>query len=178
MNVLRINIRIVFYVFFSTFARLPQRQLKTFNHLRFLFVLLSRDWFRPNSKHLIISASSYFLLEIGTGPTQNIKSSRLLLRSSFEGLVQAQLEASHHLCFFVFPSQDWNRANSKHLIISASYSFFFRGTGSGPTRSISSSLLLRISFSRLEQGQLKTFNHLCFLFVLLRESGTRSTQKI
>ena len=55
----------------SAFTRLVQGQFKTFNHLHFFFVLLSRDWYRANSKHLIISASICFST---TGPSQGTPS--------------------------------------------------------------------------------------------------------
>ena len=39
----------------------------------FFFDLFRREWYRANSKHLIIfDSSSFFFCENGTGPTQNI----------------------------------------------------------------------------------------------------------
>ena len=44
----------------SAFTGQVQEQLKTFNRLYFFFILLSRDWYRDNSKLLIISIYQCF----------------------------------------------------------------------------------------------------------------------
>ena len=119
---------------YSTFMRLILGQLKTFNHHPLLYSFFGRLVQGQLKNHLIISTSLFCFHETGTRPTQNILS--LLLHSSLRRLVQGQLQTSNHLCFVILLSGDWYRANTKHLIISASSSFVFWETGIGPTQNI------------------------------------------
>ena len=145
-----------------------QGQLKKFNHFRFFLVLLSRDWCRANSKHLIFCSFFVVLLpEDWYRASSKHQLSQFLLHSSFMKLVQGQFKIFNHLNFcFLLLSLNLYRAKSKHVIISASSSVFFCETDIGPIQNFKSSQHLRSSFTRLVQGQLKISNPFRFFFLL------------